>query len=255
MVKTEVRLRKYVLDYPVDLCLLADALTVIENSWQNNMGLHVITLNAEMIMAAKQDTKLDNIIRQAGLIIPDGAGVVLALKLQGCNTRRLPGIELAYSALETAAKHNISVSLIGGSPEVLNYLKHSLPQQIPGLNLVYCQDGYFKADQSQTIIDNINAQHAQLVLVAMGVPKQEYFIEKAKLSTNHTVFIGVGGSFDVWAGKKLRAPKVWQDYQMEWLYRLISEPWRFERMATTLPIFACRVIFNQVKMWLTPEQK
>jgi exopolysaccharide biosynthesis WecB/TagA/CpsF family protein len=138
---------------------------------------------------------------------------------------------------------------------VLNYLKYSLPQQIPGLNLVYCQDGYFGADQLQTIIDNIHAQNAQLVLVAMGVPKQEYFIEKAQLGTNHAVFIGVGGSFDVWADKKLRAPKVWQDYQVEWLYRLISEPWRFERMANTLPIFACQVIFNQIKMWLTNEQK
>jgi N-acetylglucosaminyldiphosphoundecaprenol N-acetyl-beta-D-mannosaminyltransferase len=236
--------RRYVLSYPVDLCNKIEALNIIKECWQSNTDLHVITLNAEMIMTAQKDKRLKQIIQNSKLVIPDGAGVVQALKLRGYKTSRLPGIELAYSALELAAQNKISVALIGASPAVLNSLRHSLPQQIPDLNLVYCQDGYFDADQQENVMRAINTTHAQLVLVATGVPRQEYFIEQAFNSTKHTVFIGVGGSFDVWAGKIQRAPQVWQNFNLEWLYRLIGEPWRFKRMATTLPNFTCQVIFE-----------
>jgi N-acetylglucosaminyldiphosphoundecaprenol N-acetyl-beta-D-mannosaminyltransferase len=240
----ETNHRQYVLGYQVDLCNQAQALTLIKDCWQNNKDLHVITLNAEMIVTAQKDKKLDHIIKQANLVIPDGAGVVLALKLQGYQTSRLPGIELSYGALQLACENNISVALVGASPEVLNYLRHALPQQIPGLKLVFCQDGYFDAGQQKTVIANINSSHAHLVLIAMGVPRQECFIEQALKTTNHTVFIGVGGSFDVWAGKVRRAPKIWRDCHLEWFYRLLSEPWRFKRMGATLPKFTCQVIFE-----------
>jgi N-acetylglucosaminyldiphosphoundecaprenol N-acetyl-beta-D-mannosaminyltransferase len=239
--------RQYVLAYPVDLCDKKQALNIIKDCWQNDSSLHVITLNAEMIMSAQQDQKLDRIIHQANLVIPDGAGIVLALKLQGYKTCRLPGIELAYSALQFAAENNISVALIGADPEVLNYLRHALPQQIPKLKLIFWQDGYFDSSQQEKILNDINASHAQLVLVAMGVPRQEYFIEQALQITKHAVFIGVGGSFDVWAGKTQRAPRMWQNCHLEWLYRLISEPWRFKRMSVTLPKFAWQVIVEFLK--------
>lgn len=247
MMAEQIKRRLHVLGYPVDLSDQTEALTFIKDCWNGNKGLHVVTLNAEMIVTAQKDKNLNRIIHQSNLVIPDGAGVVLALKLQGYRTCRLPGIELSYSALQLAAENNIPVALIGASAEVLNYLQHTLPQQIPALKLVFCHNGYFNASQQEKVITELNSSRAQLVLIAMGVPRQEYFIEQALKTTNHTVFIGVGGSFDVWAGKAQRAPKIWQDCHLEWLYRLTKDPGRFKRMSTTLPKFACQVIFESLR--------
>jgi len=252
---SNIDFRKQVLRYPVDLVDEAKALNIIGECWSGNTDLHVITLNAEMIISAQKDKRLSGIIQEANLVIPDGAGVVLALKLQGYSTRRVPGIELARSALQLAANQNIAVALIGGSSEVLNYLIDALPREIPGLKLVFCQDGYFNPNDENAIMNNINNLGAQLALVAMGIPRQDYFIEQALKITKHTVFIGVGGSFDVWAGKKQRAPQIWQTCHLEWLYRLIKEPWRFSRMSSTLPNFACQVIIEFFKNKLTPNKK
>jgi len=215
---------------------------MIEKAWSSHKGMHVVTLNAEMIIAAQKDKRLDKIIRQANLVIADGAGVVLALKLYGRHIKRLPGIELAQMALSRAAAQNIPVALIGGKIRVLDILGSTLPETYPGLKLVACHDGYFQAAKEESVIQTINDSGAQLVLVAMGIPRQDYFIELARHTASQAVFIGVGGSFDVWSGNKRRAPIIFQNYHLEWLYRLLSEPWRFKRMSMALPKFACQVI-------------
>ncbi len=253
--QTNTGSRKQVLDYPVDLVNKREALEIIANCWQTNGYMHVVTINAEMVIAGQANKKLSAIVHQANLVIPDGAGIIFALKLQGCRISRLPGIELARASLQQAADKNISVALVGSSPEVLSYLEHILPKEIPGLKLVFCQDGYFNPDEEDAIMEKINNLRAQLVLVAMGIPRQEYFIEKALKITRHTVFIGVGGSFDVWAGKKQRAPQIWQTCHLEWLYRLLKEPWRFKRMASTLPNFACQVLIKYVQNKLITFKK
>lgn len=234
--------RQSILGYPVDLVDQDKALSIIEQAWSSHNGMHVITLNAEMIIAAQKDKSLDKIIRQANLVIADGAGVVLALKLYGQHISRLPGIELAQLTLSHAAVKNIPVALVGGTTDVLNVLRHTLPETYPGLKLVSCHDGYFQAVQEQSVIKTINESGAQLVLVAMGVPRQEYFIDLCRKTTSQAVFIGVGGSFDIWSGSKVRAPAVFRNCHLEWLYRLICEPWRFKRMSAALPKFAYQII-------------
>ena len=194
--------RLYVLSYAVDQIDQDQALALINQAWHTENGLHVVTLNAEMIVAAEQDTKLDRIIRQANLVIPDGAGIVLALKLNGHNIERLPGIELAQLALSTAASQKIPVALIGAQTEVLEQLRLTLPTQYPNLNLVTCQDGYFRLENEEDVIAKIGQANPRLVLVAMGVPRQEYFIAQLRKTLPQAVCIGVGGSFDIWAGRK-----------------------------------------------------
>ncbi len=191
-----------VLSYPVNLIDQDEAIALFRQAWQTLSGLHVITLNAEMIIAAQQDVKLDNIIRQSNLVIPDGAGVVLALKLEGYNAKRLPGIELAQLALSSAAGLKIPVALIGGQAAVLEQLVLTLPEQYPGLNLVACKDGYFKPENEQEIISAIGKVNPKLVLVAMGVPRQEYFIAQLRKVLPQAAYMGVGGSFDIWTGRK-----------------------------------------------------
>ncbi len=206
----------------------------------------MVTLNAEMVVTSQKDKDLDRIVRHADLIVPDGAGVVFALRLKGAAVSRLPGIELAHGALARAASTGQPVALIGGRAEVMDKLVEVLPAQHPGLKISAYQNGYFDAHEEHAVVDRLAQSQPKLVLVALGVPRQEYFIERTKSSFPHSVVIGVGGSFDVWTGYVKRAAEPFRKYHLEWLSRLISEPWRFKRMASTLPKFACQVLAEKL---------
>src|SRR5262249_27663312 len=162
-------------------------------------------------------------------IIPDGAGVVWALRLAGHEAERLPGIDLAFKALSRAASQGRRVALLGAKKDVLDACLAYLPKIHPGLKIVASHDGFFTTDDEEEIVDDLAQQEPELLLIALGVPKQEYFIDRWQHSFPRAVIIGVGGSFDVWAGVVKRAPKVFQRFHLEWLHRLISEPWRFKR--------------------------
>jgi N-acetylglucosaminyldiphosphoundecaprenol N-acetyl-beta-D-mannosaminyltransferase len=144
--------------------------------------------------------------------------------------------------LHRAAIAGRSVALIGGRPEVLDKVSHILPKLHPGLKIVATHDGFFNSDQEEAIIDSIAKEQPELVLVALGVPKQEYFIDKWHSSFPRAVMVGVGGSFDVWAGITKRAPVIMQKLHLEWFYRLVSEPWRWRRMGSSLPNFGWQVV-------------
>lgn len=238
------RSRQKVLGYPVDIVDEQLATQVIEESWQAQKPLHVVTLNAEMVIAAQQDQNLDRIVRHAHLIIPDGSGVMWALRLAGHHAVRLPGIELAAKTLSMAAQTGKRVALIGGKPEVLESLLRILPATYPGLNIVASHHGYFTTDDEDEIVDAITTDSPELVLIALGVPKQEYFIDRWQTQFPNAVLIGVGGSFDVWAGVVQRAPLSFRRLHLEWLYRLIKEPWRYKRMGSALPTFALQVMHD-----------
>lgn len=240
------RSRQKVLGYPVDVVDQAKALDVIEAAWDTQKRMHVVTLNAEMVVAAQQDAQLDRIIRHAHLIIPDGAGVVWALRLSGTQIGRLPGIELAAATLERAAVRGQRVALLGSRKEVIDRLTNELPERFPGLKIVATHDGFFSADDAESVVDDIAQHEPDLVLVALGVPKQEYFIDAWSHIFPKAVMIGVGGSFDVWVGNVKRAPKLMRDLHLEWLYRLIVEPWRWKRMGVSLPSFGFQVIQHRL---------
>lgn len=238
--------RHEVLGYPVDLMDESTALKTISCTWDKNKGTHIITLNAEMVVAAQKDKKLDGIIRQAGLIIPDGAGVVFALRLSGQKINRLPGIELASAALNLAAQDGLPVALLGGRQEIVTRLLTVLPRSHPGLNIVGSHHGYYSSHEERSIVESLAAVKPKLLLVALGVPRQEYFVERWQAVFPQAVIIGVGGSFDVWAGVTKRAPAVLRKLHMEWFYRLLSEPWRFRRMSMSLPYFGFKVLAEYI---------
>lgn len=239
---TTNRSRQKVLGYPVDVVDETLALSIIEDAWERRKPLHTVTLNAEMVVAAQQDPQLDRIIRHAHLIVPDGAGVVWAIKLNGQEVSRLPGIELAAGALARAAVGKRKVALLGGKPEVMEQLLEVLPERYPGIEIAIQQHGYFSIDDEESIVDRFAAEEPELMLVALGVPKQEYFIDRWNAQFPHTVMIGVGGSFDVWTGQVKRAPLLMRKLSLEWLYRLCKEPWRFKRIMSALPSFFLQVL-------------
>ena len=229
--------RTTVLGVPVDACadVFAAALALRQRG-----GGQIVTLNAEMTMAALAQPELGRVIRAAQLVIPDGAGVVWALGRQGLRVRRSPGIELARRLLEHGAANGWRVALVGASPAVMQTLVARLPAEIPGLQLAFTAHGYQGADAWPGLGRQLLDSRPDLVLVALGVPRQETWIADLP-GRSAGLWMGVGGSFDVWAGVKKRAPRWMGALQIEWLYRLWQEPSRWRRMLA-LPAFAWAVL-------------
>ena len=200
----------------------------------------VVTINPEMFQTAEKDAGFANIVREAEMVIPDGVGVKIALKLTGKNASRIPGIDFAYRLLEEASISGIPVAIIGAKEEVIQKAVENLNKKISGLNIVYWHNGYF-SDNSE-IYSELKAKSPKLILVALGSPKQEQFIYEAKKILNPALMVGIGGSLDVWSGTVKRAPKIFQVLGIEWLYRTLSQPSRFKRIFPALPLFLIKVL-------------
>ena len=200
----------------------------------------VVTINPEMIQCAKNNPVFADIIKNANLVIPDGIGVEIGLKILGHNVKRIAGIEFAKSLIDKFTKTSAPIAFIGAKPEIIEKAVNNLKAEYPNLCVAYQQDGYFKDDDR--VLTELKNSNAKLVLVALGSPKQEFFINEAKKLLPDAVLIGIGGSFDVWSGVVKRAPVIYQKLGLEWLYRTVKEPKRFKRIFPTLPMFVLKVI-------------
>jgi len=205
----------------------------------------VVTLNPEMVMNTSKNTILKYIIENSELVIPDGVGIELGFKILGKNNvRRIAGIEYAKAMLKKYWENNLPIALIGAEQEVLELACKNLKKEFDGLNIVYSHNGFY--EDSDTIYEALKKHNPQLILVALGSPKQELFIYNIKKEMPNSLFIGVGGSFDVWSNKVERAPEFWQKAGLEWLYRTLKQPSRFKRIFPTLPVFVLKVIKERV---------
>lgn len=202
-----------------------------------NEGLHVVTLNAEMTMQARENPELAQIIQEAGLVIPDGAGVVMHFRLRGRKIDRCPGIEMAEALLQASEQNNWSFFFYGGAPGVTEQAAQKWQQQQPTINIVGTQNGYISGEELDDFCQTLKQLQPQVIFVGLGVPRQEFWIAEHRHLCPHAIWVGVGGSFDIWAETKTRAPKWLCDNNLEWVYRLYQEPWRWRRMLA-LPQFA-----------------
>lgn len=200
----------------------------------------IVTINPEMISVARKNKDFSEIVENADLVVPDGIGVEIGLKILGHKVRRIPGIELGRALIVKFSDENKTVAFVGAKPEVVESAVKMLRTDIQNLNVVYFHDGYFK--DANIIMDSLYQAKPDLVLVALGSPKQEFFIAEMKTRLPNSTFIGLGGSFDVWAGHVERAPEIYQNLGLEWLYRTIKEPKRFKRIFPTLPLFILSVL-------------
>ena len=163
-------------------------------------GGQIVTINPEMISCAKKNKPLAEIINNAELVVPDGIGVEIGLKILGHKVHRIAGVELGRRLVEEFAKSGKRVAMVGAKPEIIKKASENLKNEIPGLNLVYVQDGYFTDDER--VLAELKNAAPDLVLVALGSPKQEEFISRAKSLLPKALMIGLGGSFDVCFTKK-----------------------------------------------------
>lgn len=213
---------------------------------QQRQGVHIVTLNAEMAIQAEQNAALAEVIRQAELVIPDGAGVVLYLRLRGKNVQRCPGIELSESLLRQSTNQcdqPPSVFFFGGAPGVAQTAAEIWQQRVPEIAIAGVQHGYLATEEQGPLRDRLQELQPQIILVGLGVPRQELWIAEHRHLCPQSIWIGVGGSFDIWAGVKTRAPGWLRNNHLEWVYRLYQEPWRWRRMLS-LPKFALRALVH-----------
>lgn len=216
---------------------------------QQKIGTHVVTLNAEMTMQAERNETLATIIKGADLVIPDGAGIVLYLRLiLNQDVHRIPGIELAESLLCTIAQNSADskVFFYGGKPGTAAAAAQFWQKQTPSLNIVGTHSGYHSPEEEAQLRSTLSQLQPQVIYVGLGVPRQEFWIEQNRHLCPQAIWIGVGGSFDIWSGAKTRAPAWLGNNNLEWLYRLYQEPWRWRRMLA-LPKFALKALVYGVK--------
>lgn len=190
----------------------------------------VVTPNPEQLVLAQKDIELAEILNKADVAIPDGIGLVWASRVLGKNglKKQIPGVEFMEDLLELAAKEGYRTGLIGGWRGVAVKALECLQKKYPGLN------GWAMEPEEKTIEEigrKISDTGTRIVFVALGAPKQEYFIEKLN---SPIVAMSVGGSFDIIAGRTPRAPFLLRTIGIEWLWRLAREPWRWRRQLTLL---------------------
>lgn len=238
------RKQKKLLGYNIDLFNMTEAMNYVDSLIDGASSSHIVTINPEIIEYANKHEDFAKILNEAELVIPDGIGIKLGLKINGINAQRITGIGFARALIEHAAENNFPIALVGAKPHVIEKVKEKLEAEFPDLKIVYTHDGYFK--ENSELFEDIKKAAPKILFVAMGAPKQEEFIYELKTVLPSTVMIGIGGSFDVWAGEVKRAPEIWQKMGLEWLYRTIKQPERFKRIFPTLPLFVYNVIKEKI---------
>ena len=189
----------------------------------------VVTINPEGVWLAQADPDLAGIIDGAALVTADGNGILWAAQQLGTPLpERVAGIELLEQICRRGAEQGWRVYLLGAKPGVAEAAAERLMQKYPGLNIVGCDDGYFR-DREQQAIERIRQAEADILFAALGMPYQEQWLYQHRQELGCSVAVGVGGSFDVLAGLVKRAPKLWQKLKLEWLWRLLSDPKRWRR--------------------------
>jgi N-acetylglucosaminyldiphosphoundecaprenol N-acetyl-beta-D-mannosaminyltransferase len=214
----------------------------------------VVTLGTEMVMRAQSDDRFRAVVERSALSLCDTAGVEFAARLAGTSMPRVAGIELIDALAHACAAQDVPIYLLGAKGDTAQRAAAELVRRHPGLTVAGARDGYFAQSESAAVAAQIAAAAPRLVFVALGSPRQEFWIDEHLAATGAGAGIGVGGSFDVLAGTVSRAPAFWRRMNLEWFYRLLSEPSRWRRQLA-LPKFAVLVLGERFGFYRTGGMK
>ena len=201
----------------------------LEERMQKEEKTFIITANPEVLTYGEKDEQFDKILMdKETIIVPDGIGVIKGAKMFGIDIpERITGVELTQLLIKLCDKYKKSMYLFGANSEVMVKMKTLIEQKYSGIELLGTQNGY--VEDKQAVMEDIKAKSPDVVLVALGVPRQEKLIYENLKAFNKGIFIGIGGSFDVISGTKKRAPKIFIKLNLEWLYRIAFSPARWKR--------------------------
>lgn len=219
---------------PIDADAATDA---IFGFVREKAGAQVVTLGTEMVVYAQSDARFRDVVNACALSLCDTVGLLTVARKRGATlTQRVTGVELIEHLCARAAKEGASVYLFGAADGVAAEAAGTLQARYPGLRVAGTRSGFFTPEESASIAESIRASGADLLFVGLGSPRQEFWLADNLNATGAGAGIGVGGSFDVIAGRVDRAPEVWRKLNLEWLYRLVKEPKRWRRQLA-LPRF------------------
>lgn len=215
---------------PIAAVRMPDVLTLIERRVGSRERLHIGVVNAAKVVNMQRDSMLRSDVLASDVILADGMSVVWASRMLGRPLpERVAGIDLMYEMLRLANDRHFRVFCLGATPDVLAKVMETIRRDFPGAQLVGGRDGYFKPTESTAVLQQIADAAPDILFVAITSPKKEQFLAAAGHTLSVPVLHGVGGSFDVMAGKVERAPLTWQRLGLEWLYRVKQEPGRLWR--------------------------
>lgn len=233
----EKRAEMNTLGVPVSGQGVDETIETITACVKNKKRMHIVTINPEMVLRAKNEDEFKTLLQGGTVNTPDGVGVRLAVRMKyGVRLEAVTGAALTHRLLEISRERNLRIFMIGGSEDVISKVAENISKH-PGAPLIVgYHHGYIRGMDMKELAETIRSSSPDIIMAGMGVPMQEYWIRDFGDMTGANVFIGIGGMFDVLAGVKKRAPKIFQKMGMEWLWRLLSEPTRFKRIAP-LPLY------------------
>lgn len=227
---------------PIDIVNLEGAFEYFKQLLDRAGFSFICTPNTEIVMSARDDDELKNVLKTSDMNIPDGIGLIIASKLHKLGLiERVTGIDLMGEIFEFCDYSRKSIYILGGKPGVAERAVENIKEKYLNIDIKGYRDGYFNEEDEDKIIDKINDISPDVLFVCLGSPKQEKWIYKHRRNLKVKVAMGVGGSVDIWAGTAKRAPRIFIILGLEWLYRLIKEPWRIKRMMN-LPKFMIQVL-------------
>lgn len=243
--------------FPISALPFHSQVQVITNWAKAGRSKVVCVSNVHMIMEGHWDRQFAQVLRRADLLTPDGMPLAWMTGLmKGQTQERVAGMELMSALCKQAQQKDMSLFLLGSTPEMLTQVKQNLSTSYPDLRIAGTISPPFRPlsdEEDKQIVKMINESGAKLVFVSLGCPKQEQWMS-AHRGRIRAVMIGVGGAFSVCAGTKQWAPAWVRNYGMEWLYRLIQEPKRlWKRYVFTIPPFLWLAFKQLVKIWLGLE--
>lgn len=231
----------------LDIITMEETLKRISKFIEEKKQVQHVDVNVAKLVYAQKDEQLRNIINSSPSVSVDGAGVVLGARTLGINIpERVAGIDLMEKLIEYSAQNGYKVYFFGAEENIVKKVVDSYNKKYSKLKIAGYRNGYYTEAEEEQVIQEIKQAQADILFVAMGVPKQEIFLYKNSEELGVTFSMGVGGSFDVIAGKVKRAPICLQKLNLEWVFRLIQEPRRmWKRYATTNTFFA-GMLFKQL---------
>ncbi|MFB8535060.1 WecB/TagA/CpsF family glycosyltransferase [Enterococcus gallinarum] len=231
-----------IMGLPVDALSANDILGELPSYLNDNKKMTLVSVNPQIVTEAEKYPEVVEFIRNSTHRIPDGIGIVLVSKLTGgCISKRLAGFDLMQKLLEYANSNEKSVFFYGAKPDILQEATKKIKDTFPKLRIVGTIDGYTDLSE-EDIVEKINRKAPDFLFVALGFPRQEIFLARNYKSLNVKVFQDVGGSLDVLSGRVKRAPRIFIDLHLEWLYRSVSNPRRLGRIIQ-LPVFLVKSIY------------
>ena len=204
----------------------------------------LVAMNAEKIM--NTDARLHRIVNN-NIAYTDGFGAVVALRLKGLKAIKIPGSEFWLDIINRFEKTK-NFYLIGSTTAVIEATVQKLKLEYPNIKIVGYRNGFFTRDDKMNLLRDLKSTKPDVIFVAQGSPRQEFLMDEL-IHEYKAVYMGLGGSFDIYGGDKKRAPKIFLKLELEWLYRLIKEPTRIGRQLRLLKFFTF-LLFDNI---MTPK--